>query len=103
MGWSYSITMDKGAVELFIDRGPDKKDETDAIYEIISEGREKIEKAFREPLEWDKKEGRRVCRIGSQCTIGGLRDGDLWSDIQDDMIDRMKRLEEALRPSLKRI
>jgi len=25
MGWSYSITMDKGSVELFIDRGPDKK------------------------------------------------------------------------------
>ena len=32
MGWSYTITMDRGCVELFIDRGPDKKDETDKIY-----------------------------------------------------------------------
>lgn len=103
MGWSYSILMHKGAVELFIDRGPDKKDETDAIYEIINEDREKIEKAFGEPLEWDKKEGRRVCQIISPCTIGGLRDTDLWADIQNDMIDRMKRFEEAMRPSLKRI
>ncbi len=103
MGWSYSITMDKGSVELFIDRGPDKKEETDQIYEVIVSDREKIEEAFGDTLEWDKKEGRRVCRIKSHCTIGGLRHGDQWNEIQNDMVDRMKRLENALRPSLKKI
>jgi len=103
MGWSYSITMNKGSAELFIDRGPDKKEETNEIYEIIFKDREKIENAFGEALEWDKKEGRRVCRIKSHCVIGGLNDTDSWAEIQDDMIDKMKRLEEALRPSLGKI
>ena len=103
MGWSYTITMDRGCVELFIDRGPDKKDETDKIYESIIKHKEKIEEVFGEPLEWDKKEGRRVCRIKSYCTIGGLRDVNLWDDIQKDMIDRMSRLEKSLKPYLKNI
>ena len=54
-------------------------------------------------LDWDKKERRRICRIRSHSQIGGLRDADLWPQIQDDMIDRMKRFEQALRPSLRKI
>ena len=103
MGWSYSITMDKGSVKLFIDRGPDKKEETDEIYEKIVKDREKIEELFGETLEWSKKEGRRVCRIMSRCNIGGLSNADQWNEIQKDMVDRMKRLENALRPTLKKI
>ena len=102
MGWSYTITMDRGCVELFIDRGPDKKDETDKIYESIIKHKEKIEEVFGEPL-WDKKEGRRVCRIKSYCTIGVLRDVNLWDDIQKDMIDRISQLEKSLKPYLKNI
>lgn len=103
MGLSYSITMDKGSVELFIDRGPDKKEETDQIYGMIVKDRDKIEEAFGDNLEWDKKEGRRVCRIKSYSTIGGLKNADLWDEIQNDMVDRMNRLEKALRPSLNKI
>lgn len=103
MGWSYSITMSKGSVELFIDRGPDKKDETDEIYEKILNNREKIENQFGEPLIWDKVEGRRVCRIKSICNIGGLKNEDLWDQIQEDLIDRMIRLEKLLKHSLSKI
>jgi len=103
MGWSYVITMDKGAVQLCIDRGPEKKDETDSIFERILGDREEIEKEFGEPLIWDKVEGRRVCRIKSICEIGGLKDRALWGRIQEDMIDRMVRLEKALRPILSTI
>lgn len=103
MGWSYSITMNKGSVELYIDRGPDKKDETDKIYNKILNDRERIENQFGEPLIWDKVEGRRVCRIKSICNIGGLKNEDLWNQIQEDLIDRMIRLEKALKPSLSKI
>jgi len=103
MGLSYSITMDKGSVELYIDRGPDRKEETDQIYGMIVRERDKIEEAFGGNLEWDKKEGRRVCRIKSHSTIGGLKNTDLWDEIQNDMIDRMNRLEKALRPFLQKI
>jgi hypothetical protein len=103
MGWSYAITMDKGSVELFIDRGPDKKDETDKIYEKIVEDGEKIQNQFGEPLIWDKVEGRRVCRIKSLSEIGGLKDSDSWDQIQEDMIGRMIRLEKSLKPTLSKI
>lgn len=103
LGWSYVITMNKGSVELFIDRGPDKKDETDTIYEKIYSDREKIEDRFGEPLVWDKVEGRRVCRIKSICEMGGLKNEDLWDKIQEDLIDRMIRLEKALKPTLQTI
>ena len=103
MGLSYSITMDKGAVELFIDRGPDKKEETDQVPGMIFKNRDKIEEAFGDNLEWDKKEGRRVCRIKSHSTIGGLKNAELWDEIQNDMIERMNRLEKALRLSLNKI
>jgi len=103
MGWAYAITMNKGSVELFIDFGPDKKKETDEVYEKILQNKDKIEKEFGEPLMWDKIEGRRVCRIKSFTDIGGLKDTGKWDSIQEDMIDRMIRLEQSLRPALKKI
>lgn len=95
--------MDNGSVQLNIDIGPDKKEETDRIYEMIYKDREKIENAFGETLDWNQKEGRRVCRIVTYCTIGGLRNMDRWNEIQNDMIDRMNRLENALKSSLEKV
>lgn len=103
MGWSYAITMNNCTVELFIDRGPEKKNETDAIYNTIFKDKEKIEKEFGESLLWDKIEGRRVCRIKSLSNIGGLKDTEKWDIIQEDMINRMIRLEKALHSSLTKI
>ncbi len=103
MGWSYSVTKDHGSVELCIDRGADKKDETDRIYSKLLKQKDTIEKAFGEELIWDRQDGRRVCRIKSLSSTGGLKDVDGWPEIQDDMIDRMTRLESALRGHLRNI
>ena len=103
LGWLYSIVMGDAFVELFIDRGADRKEETDEIYEKLLNNREEIEKIFGEHLIWDQVEGRRVCRIKSICKIGGLKSEDLWDQIQEDMIDRMMRLEGALREPLSNI
>lgn len=103
MGWSYSITMDSAKVELFVDRGADKKEETDAIFENFLADKEAIEKQFGDPLEWDKEDGRRVCRIKSISKIGGLKDTGLWEKIQDDLIKRMIKLEKALGPIIKNL
>jgi len=103
MGWSYAITKKGTSVELWIDRGPDKKNETDAWFDKIFGDKEKIESVFGEPIIWDKVEGRRVCRIKSISKIGGLKDTELWGKIQDDLVDRMIRLEKVLKPSLNKI
>lgn len=103
MGWLYSIVMAEAFVALFIDRGADRKEETDEIYEKLLNDREDIEKRFGAALIWDQVEGRRVCRIKSICKIGGLKNDDLWDQIQEDLIDRMMRLEGALRDPLSKI
>lgn len=61
---------------------------------------EEIETSFGEPLEWDFKENRKQHYIRSWTKIGGLENEDKWSAIQDDLIDRMVRLERALRPHI---
>ena len=103
ISWNYNITMHGGSTELYIDRGAGKKDETDKIYNTLLNDRERIEQQFGEPLVWDRVEGRRACKITSICEIGGLQDIDRWSAIQEDMIDRMIRLEEALGSLLSKI
>ena len=60
--------------------------------------REIIENVFGEPLEWQRLDDKRACRISKEINIGGYRDREKWSAIQDEMIDKMIRLSEALKP-----
>ena len=103
VAYGYTIRMEKGCVELFIDRGPQKKEETDAFFAKLQANSSEIEQAFGQALEWDRVEGRRICRIKSHSVLGGLRDEEQWPEIQDDMIERMIRLENALRPHVKKL
>jgi hypothetical protein len=103
MGWAYAFTRDKAWVELYIDRGPDKKQETDAIFEKLLAEKENIERQFGEPLIWDKTERHRICRIKSLFKIDGMKDMESWGQIQDDLVDRMVRLEKSLKIPLSKI
>jgi hypothetical protein len=53
---------------------------------------------LQEPLKWERLEGKRACRISKRFEIGGYKDEEKWPEIQEVMIDAMKRLEEALKP-----
>lgn len=97
VNWHFVILKDKGHAQLSIDRGKDKKDETDAIYEKINENKAKIEESFGETLIWDKVDGRLVCYVKTAATVGGLKDTDMWESIQNDLIDKMIRLEKSIK------
>jgi hypothetical protein len=62
--------------------------------------RDEIHQEFGVPLEWQQKEGVRVCRICHTMPGAGLRDREEWPALQEKMIDAMVRLEEALRPHI---
>ncbi|MBC7249341.1 MAG: DUF4268 domain-containing protein [Anaerolineae bacterium] len=55
------------------------------------------------PKEWQRLDDRRACRIRPFLTLGGLADRDRWAEIQEAMIDTMVRLENALKPQIKRL
>jgi hypothetical protein len=91
----YSILLDRARVELslYVPDGEVNK----RRFENLRENRDEIEAAFGEALEWNYKEGRKEQRIFSWCNIGGLLDEDKWAEIQNDLVDRMVRLERALK------
>ena len=94
-----SIRQHDADVVLYIDRGT----ESEEIFERLAKSKEAIEKAFDEPLEWQRVEGKRFCRIKKQFTLGGYRDKEKWPEIQDAMIDAMIRLEKAFQPHIDKL
>ena len=101
--FGYVIQQHTSDIELYIDRGRDADSETEELFDTLKESKEDIEDVFGEPLEWQRLEGQRSCRIGKQLSLGGYRDEEKWQEIQDTMIDGMIRLEKAFRPHIERL
>jgi hypothetical protein len=98
LGYNYVLRKDSAQVELYIDRGKGKDSENKAIFEKIHANKEKIEKDFGEPLEWERLEGKRACRISKRINIGGYRDPEEnWPNIHEAMVDAMIRLEKSMK------
>jgi len=101
--YNYIINMPQGMVELYIDRGKNAEKANKQIFDALHAKKEEIEADFRGSLFWDWIEGRRSCSIGAVGIGPGLKDEDRWSDIQDDMIDKMIRLERALKKHIEKL
>ena len=77
------------------------EEENNAIFDKLYASKGIIEQDFCEPLEWQRLEGKKACRIMKTIDIGGYRDDESkWPEIQDAMVDAMIRLEKALRPHI---
>jgi hypothetical protein len=63
LGFNYVILKHEGAVELYIDRGKEAGDESKTIFDSLAASKDAIEKEFGGPLEWQRLEGKRACRI----------------------------------------
>ena len=93
------IGMHTSRIELYIHRDTDADSDSEEIFDTLEESKADIENAFGEPLEWQRLEGKRACRIGKQFALGGYRNSEeQWSEIQDAMIGGMIPLEAAFRP-----
>jgi hypothetical protein len=65
--------------------------------------KDKIEETFGEKLIWDFKENRKQHNLRTYSTVGGIDEIDKWPDIQNDLVDRLIRFEQSLRPYIKTI
>lgn len=100
----YIVQQHTSEIDLYIDRGRDSDSENAEIFDRLRQFQAEIEEAFGEPLEWQRLEGKRACRISKRFSLGGYQDDEeRWSEIQDPMIDGMIRLEAALRPHIDRL
>jgi len=104
LGFNYVVMQDECRVELYIDRGKDSAQENEGIFDQLYANREEIEKLFGGPLEWERLEGRRACRIQYTRPGGGYRSPEEdWPQIQDKTIHDMDRLEKALQPYIRNL
>lgn len=103
LGFNYTSNQHEWWTELYIDRGKDADEENKAIFDKIANSKDTIESDFGEPLEWQRLEGKRACRIRKRPEPGGYRDESSWLEIQEAMIDAMIRLEKALRPHIAKL
>jgi hypothetical protein len=86
-----------GRVELFL--CSDGETNVKRFKNLLAKKNE-IETDFGEPLEWDFKENRKQHYVRSWSKIGGIENEDQWPAIQNDLVDRMIRLEKAIGPHL---
>lgn len=101
LSFNYVVRQHEGDVELYIDRGKDADEENKDIFDALIASKSNVESAFGEPLEWERLEGKRACRIKKRMEIGGYRDDEAeWPVIQDTLVDAMVRLEKALKPCI---
>jgi len=101
LSFGYVIRMSDAQVELYIDQG--EAGANKRIFDRLFASKEQVEEDFGGPLEWQRMDDRRACRIRHLLTLGGLADRDRWLEIQDAMIDAMVRLEKAMKPRIKRL
>jgi hypothetical protein len=101
--FNYTIGQHRGGVELYIDRGRDTDDENMSIFHALAGHRAEIEAAYGGELSWELLEGKRACRITERFDVGGYRDEERWSEVQEVLADAMARLEKALRPHIARL
>ncbi len=104
LAFNYGVTQHGCQAELYIDRGKESKEENEMIFEKLKKNKDHIEEVFGEPLEWERLESKRACRIVKRFTLGGYRDEEeKWPMIQDNVIDGMILLEKALSPYIKKM
>ena len=101
LGFNYVIRQDEGSVELYMDRGPDNTEANKHLFDWLLGHKDEIERAFGGELSWQRFDNKQSCRVA--CTIpmsGWKSDESKWPEVQEAMIDRMVRLEKALKPQI---
>lgn len=103
LNYNYIITYKYGAIELYIDRGKELKEENKIIFDELHSHKKEIEEIFGEELEWQRLDDARASRIRKVYTYARLDDKNKWNKLQDDMIDGMIRLEKSLKKYINRL
>lgn len=101
--WTYVVRLRGAAgVELYI-ATPDA-DANKRYFDELFAHREAIEQAFGGLLVWDRGDGKLSSRVRAEVANAGIEEHeDHWPEIQEGMIQAMKRLTEAVAPYVKRL
>lgn len=99
----YTVLMDRGGVELYIDFDQDTGAKNKALFDALFAEKEAIEQEAHRALQWDRLNDKRASRIAFRISGSGLTSPDRWGELQGQMVDAMVDLERALRPRLAKV
>jgi hypothetical protein len=92
-----SVTEDRARIECYISMGKDSYTKNKAAFHALKAKKEEIEQAFGGELDWQELPTRIGCRI---CVYedGGWKTPEAdWPALQDRILEKMMRLEAALK------
>lgn len=101
IAWSLVILRDYARVELSFCHSDKKVNEN--RFKFFIEKREKIEKEFGESLIWDFDENRKHQYIRVNINEGGLDDEEKWDKIQEQMVEKLVKLEQIFTPLIEKL
>ena len=99
--WSLAAMEKSARVELFFCAPTAETNQTRFVAMLAHQ--DEIEKNFGEPLLWDFKDGRKQPYLRSRFPMGGLEEESQWKAIQDDLIDRLIKMEAAIKGIIKQL
>ena len=103
LSYNYFVWEHEAAAELYVDRGKDCDAENKAIFDILHAKKTEIETSFGGPLEWQRLDSKRACRIRMSVPVAGYRDEDKYAEAYAGMVDAMTRLEKSLKPHIQKL
>ncbi|KXA99770.1 hypothetical protein AKJ43_03435 [candidate division MSBL1 archaeon SCGC-AAA261D19] len=86
-----------GGIQLVISRGKDSRKENKEIFDELHSHRDEIEQEFGERITWRRLDSKKSSRLEVKYDIGGLYQPEKWDELQEKMINGMKRFEDALK------
>jgi len=101
IGYYYTIALNYGAIGVYINRR-DKK-ENSFIFEVLLKNKEAIEETFNDNLIWDNSPDTKSCFIFKKYERSGLVDKVNWTTLQNNMVNGMGKLVEAMDKYLDKI
>lgn len=96
-GLHLSLTQEFARIECYIRLKNAQDVHNKAVLKALMQDRDAIEERFGEPLDWQELPGRIGCRICKLIPGSWQLPESQWPPLQDGMIDRLIRLEAALR------
>jgi hypothetical protein len=95
------IMMNAWRVELYI--GTPTLEVNKRYFDKLFDSREEIESTFGNPLDWQRLEARQGCRICYSVEGKGLIDKEDWDEIQDQMVEKVYALRNALQDKVEKL
>ena len=97
---NYGVKQNESYVDLYIDRGTDSQEENKSIFDQLKAHDQIIAQVIGKEVLWERMNERRASRIRIKIQ-GGYRSPDAdWAGIQNNMVDAMNKLNQALSPLL---